>query len=381
MPFDPPAIDTDVDAVTDRVLDGMTDRMPGWEPIEGSPETALAEELGREIAVLNQSLIDVLKLAVAGIGETTFGFPAYTGVPATVSVEFTVTGPGAIVPSGFTVVGLNENNEEVWFVLPTDLGVPAGTTATATMKASDVGDAGNRVAPGPLTIVTVTTSVVSVRALASSTNGADPEPIDRYLDRFTDYVATLRPGGVKAADLAALARTVPGVHRALGVDLYNPASPGVPSERTATVFCVDETGHPVHPDVSDEVDAVVSAAREVNFIVHVADPTYTRLQIAYTAVVETGADPLVVKAEINVRLADWISSWGSTSSDPQAWVDTPKARFLDAARIAGSAPGVAYLSALTLNGGTADVTLAGPASMPTPLDWPTSPSTITGTMA
>lgn len=381
MPYEQPEIETDLDAVTDRILDGMSDRMPGWEPVEGAPEVALAEELGREVAELNQSTADVLELAAAGIGETLFGFPAYPGAAATIAVTFTVTGPGTIIPAGFTVVGLNDAGDEIAFTLATDVGVPAGTTAPATLTATDVGDIGNRVAAGPLTIVTVTTAVVAVDATADSTGGADPEPIDAYLDRLTDYLGTLRPGGVNAADLAALARTVPGVYRALGVDLHDPASPGVPAERTATVFCVDATGHPVPGPVLAQVQAALEAAREVNFVVHTAAPTYTPLAITYTAVAETGADPALVKIEVDAALAEWLTTWGTTTGEPQAWVETTTARLLGAARAAGSAPGVAYLETITLNGTAADVVLAGPAALPSPLDHPTTPSTITGTVA
>ena len=379
MPFDPPDIDADVDAVTDRILDGLADRIPGWVAVPGAPEVALAEELGREVAVLNQATVDVLELAAAGIGESVFGFPADQGAPATIAATVTVAGPGVVIPAGFTVTGLTADDDEVTFTLGVDVGVPAGTTATVVLTASEAGRVGNGVPSGPLTVVTVTTSVVSVTATTASTGGVDPEPIDTYLDRLTDYLATLRPGGVRGDDLAALARTVPGVHRALGVDLYDPGAPAVPAERTATVFCVDTTGHPVSAGVKTQVQDVLAAAREVNFLIHVADPTYTPVAIAYTAVAEAGANPVTVKAEVDTALARWLTTWGATTTDPQAWTDTPAVRHLDAARVAGSAPGVAYLSALTINGTAADLALPGPAALPAPLD-AGAPSTITGTV-
>lgn len=381
MAFEPPEIDTDLDAVTDRLLDGMGDRIDGWEPVEGALEVALAEELGREVAVMNQTFVDLAEYAVAGFGQTVFQFPAYLGEPASVPVTITVTVTGAVIPAGFTVVGVNSNGEEVAFQLPEER-VSTSTTMTAVLVATDLGAYGNGIPASTMTVATVTTTVVSVAATAESAGGRDPEPINAYLDRLTDYLASLRPGGVNARDLAALARTVPGVHRAIAADLYNPAAPGTPTERTATVFCVDETGHAVASGVLDEVRGVLERSREVNFIIHVVNPNYTRVQIAYTAVAEQGADPAVVEAEIDAALGGWLTSWGSTVDDPQAWVETTKVRRLEAARVAGSVPGVAYLDTLTINGSsTADLDLAGPAALPTPLDAGTLPSTVTGTVS
>lgn len=380
MPYEQPEIETDVDAVTDRIIDGMMDAMDGWEPVEGAPEVALAEEVGREVADLRQDTIDALEYAAAGVGETVFRFASFPGAPATIAAAVTVTGPGAIIPAGFTVVGLNGNGDEVEFTLGVDVGVPSGTVATVVLTATEPGEAGNRVPTGPLTIVTVTTAVVEVVATDVSTGGADAEPIDVYLERLSDYLGTLRPGGVRADDLAALARTVPGVYRALGIDLYDPTIPSTTAERTASVACVDITGHPVSTQTATQVRAVLEDAREVNFQAFVIGPTYAPVAIEYTAVAETGADPAVVEVEVNAALAGWLTRWGAAPADPQAWVNTPTVRYLDVAKVAGSAPGVAFLQTLTVNGATVDVTLPGPAPMPAPLDDTTAPSTIAGTV-
>ncbi|GAB3867412.1 hypothetical protein GCM10028801_41350 [Nocardioides maradonensis] len=380
MPFDPPVIDTDEDAVAARILDGLVDRLDGWQAYEGAPEVALAEELGREIAVMNQTTIDILDLAVAAMGETAFGFPAFPGVPASITATITTNAAGTIIPAGFTATGVNPSGAEVAFELSEDVGV-AGTSATVTLVASEVGDYTNGVPVGPLTVVTVTTNVDAVSATTASTNGADAELVEDYLDRLTDYLSTLRPGGVTGADLEALARSVPGVHRALGVDLYDPANPTVETERTVTVFPIDETGHYVSAPLQAQVQAMLEAAREVNFIVHVASPTYQPINLVYDVVAEAGADHAAVLADTEAALADWLTSWGRTSDDEQAWVETLTVRIFDAVRILGSVAGVAYVDTITINGTAADHLMTGPAALPTPLDAATSPSTISGTVS
>lgn len=380
MPWEPPEIETDEDAVTDRILDGMAEKMSGWTPVEGAPEVALGEEIGREIAVLNQKQVLYQELAIAGMGETAFGFPAYLGVAAEIQVQLTVTAEGDTVPQGFTVVGINADSVEVAFELLEDVTVADGTTVTVTMTATDPGDYANTVPAGALTIVLATATVVTAVALSPSTGGADAETLQDYLGRLTDYFATLRPGGVRAVDLAALARSVPGVSRALGVDLYDPAHPETPAERTATVFPIDENGDPVSEEIADQVQTVLEASREVNFIIHVAEPTYTAVAIEYAAVAETGADPAVVATAIETAVLDWLTSWGTTEDDDTAWEPVTVVRRLQLAKIAGSAPGVAYLESITINGSTADVTLPGVAPLPASPSDPVDPSTVTGTV-
>ena len=48
MPWERPAISEDPDEVIQSILDGLGDRLPGWEPVDGAVEVAVAEELGYE---------------------------------------------------------------------------------------------------------------------------------------------------------------------------------------------------------------------------------------------------------------------------------------------------------------------------------------------
>lgn len=380
MPYEPPEIDTDQDAVTNRILTGMMDRLPGWAPVEGAPEVALAEEIGRETAATNTRVVDVIGLAVAGMGETAFGVAGRLGTPATMTVTLSVTGAGAVVGEGFTVVGLTAAGAEVAFQLLEPV-TSAGDTVNVTMTALDDGTVGNGVPPGSLTIVSATAVVLAATTSAGSSGGVDAETFDQYLGRFSDYISILRPGGVRGADLAQLARTVAGVNRALGIDLYDPAAPLVDTERTATVFVMDTTGAPVPAAVAANVQSALEAVREINFVVHVEDPTYTPVAIVYTATAEAGADAGVVKTNIDAALAAYLdpATWGDSELDDQAWTETTIVRYLDVVRVAGGVAGIATLDTLTVNGGTIDVTLAGPAAVPKPLTGVT-PSTITGTV-
>lgn len=375
MPWVPPELPDDPDAIAQAILDGLQDRVPDWIPNDGDPLVALASELGREIADLGVIALAAIETAVAGFGETVFGVAQLQAAPAEQRVELTLSAADTLTPD-FVVVGTTSAGVEVSLQLEAAIALPLGPTEV-TMYAITPGADGNGIPLGPLDIATATASVVSAVAVtAPSEGGRDDETLDAYLDRLADTTATLRFGGVTGPDLAALARGVSGVHRAYGVDLYDPAIPGTPQERTATVFPIDELGQPVSAGVKANLANYLASLREVNFVVKVADPGYTAITVAYTVVGETGTTPSALQTEINVTLGAYLSPavWGSTDADPQAWTPSPKVRHLDIARVIGSVPGVAYISALTLNGGTADITLA------TPVGLPAANATINGTV-
>src|SRR5690606_11124380 len=147
------------------------------------------------------------------------------------------------------------------FTLPEDV-LAGSNPQPATFVCTEIGDVGNGVPAGPLTMITASTAVLGVEAVEASTNGADGETLAMYLDRFVDWAATLRPGGVRARDIAALTRTVPGVHRARAVDLYDVVDDAWGRERTVSVFPIDEDGAPVAGPVATQVAQVLEDARE-----------------------------------------------------------------------------------------------------------------------
>ena len=379
MTWDDLPVETDPDAVTDRILDGLVAAIPGLVLSEGDPLVALAEEIGRETAITSARMQDSVRLSVAGIGATVFGVQPELGQFATLVADVETT-PGATIPAGWQVIADNPDGRAFTFTVG-DSVIADGTSTSVVFTAVELGQAANGVAIGAtLTPVTATLGVIAATVTAASTGGVDPEALPEYLGRLTDRLSTLRFGGVIGPDLAVLARSVSGVTRAIGIDLYDPAQPGVTVERTVTVVPIGPDNLPVSPTVAAAVQAEVEAAREVNFIVHVSDPTYTAVEINYAAVSETNADPADVAANIETALGAYLNAWGRSPDDERTWVETTTVRYLEVVKVVGTAVGVAYLSSITVNGGTVDLVLPGPAALPTPLVAAVSPSTITGTV-
>ncbi|WP_243061131.1 baseplate J/gp47 family protein [Nocardioides sp. SR21] len=379
MTYEPPDLPADPDAVSESILEGMADQMPGWVPVDGAPEVALAEEVGTETAATRAFFTSFAEWAVAGFGATVFGVQPVLAAAAQLSVEFTVTGAGAQIPVGFTVIATNESGAEIAFIT-SELLTSVSTTVTATLTAAVVGTVGNDVPAGDLVVATASAVVTAAEATAPSAGGLDDEPIADYLVRLSDQLATLSFGGILPHDLALLARSVPGVDRAVGLDNYDALSGLTDVARTVTVFVVDEDGAPVSVGIKADVQDVLQAAREPNLVIYVADPTYTSVDIAYEAVADPDANPVTVKTAVDAALAAYIARWGSTSEDPDGWVISSTMRLFEVVSVIGSVAGVLYLDSLTLNGAAADLALAGVAALPTPVTAGVDPSTITGTV-
>lgn len=453
MPWAPLPLDTNPDAVSVGILSRLKNRIAGWLPSEGDPVTVFAEEIGRESALTNLRTLDAFDRAVADFGTSVHKVAAIEAQTATISVRLTVTASGAVVPAGFRVAGTTTAGVEVAFVLANSV-TSTSTTADVTMTAQTTGAAANDVPVGALKVITATATVVSAAALAKSSGGVDAETLNAYLDRLTAQLAILTPGGVRAEDLAVLARSVAGVHRALGIDLLNPgrkvtdgattlnsttvtsataafttdpmigsdvgrtiAGAGVPAgatitavnsatsvtisaaatatatgvtltfgdltsqPKTVTVVPVNADGQPVDATTRAAVKALMESVREVNFVIRIGEPTYTPVSIYFEVVPEFGADPAATQAAVHAAGVEFLNpgrfAAGDDLSQP-TWVFRNTIRYLELSRVLGSADGAAFVSALTINGGTSDVILPGYAPLPAPTSGVASPSTVTG---
>jgi uncharacterized phage protein gp47/JayE len=244
------------------------------------------------------------------------------------------------------------------------------------------GTVGNGVPAGPLQVITATATVLGAAATGPSVDGVDAESRAAYLGRLIDHLAILRPGGVRAADLTVLARSVPGVARAMAVDLYDADTGQTGAERTVSVYPIDGDGAPVGPTTTTALRDLLESVREVNFRLRVGAPTYTPLAVTVAVVADSDADRATVAADVRAAVAAHLhpATWGSLVADRRVWNPTRLVRYLPLSVAAGSVPGVLYLTDVTVNGGKVDVALPGVAPLPAPTSGPT-PTTITVTVA
>jgi hypothetical protein len=140
------------------------------------------------------------------------------------------------------------------------------------------------------------------------------------------------------------------------------------NERYVTVVPIDAAGLPVSSTVRAAVVTYLDGLREVSFVVAAGTPTYTTVDAAYTVKVATGYDATETKTACDAALTAFLSpaTWAGGDASPPVWRSgEATVRFGQAQAALYSVPGVQYVSAFTLNGGSSDVTLTGVAPLPT----------------
>jgi hypothetical protein len=178
--------------------------------------------------------------------------------------------------------------------------------------------------------------------------------------------------------------SVPGVDLAMSIDRYVPAGPGgTPAAQTdvdgaITVAVRDAAGQPVG-GLKTTVAAAIDVRRVSGLLVSVIDPTITPVDVTFTAHSYPGWHQSVVQADADAAVQGFLSAGnygrprGTSPATRQdrLWIDEPIIRRNDLFGVLYDVPGLRHVDTLTLalNGGTlgtADLTLPGPAPLPTP---------------
>lgn len=148
------------------------------------------------------------------------------------------------------------------------------------------------------------------------------------------------------------------------------------SEKSVTVALVDANGAPVGSTIKSEVDSILQAKRELNFLVTVIDPTLTTINITFSAKAFSTFDVNDVKTRAEAAVSEYLSpqNWGVPPfGDQREWINTTTVRYLEVAQVIGNVEGLDYVTALTINTFSADLVITGVAPL-------TTPGTIVGTV-
>lgn len=371
-------VEDDPDVLTDAALGALAESLPEFVAREAHLEVQLLEVVSR----LNSETRYLFNLVPDSIfryfGESLLGVLPVEGSPATASTTWTM-----IDDSGYTIVAGTQvgyrvaGDELIVFKVVADYVVPGGSLSITDVliEAEVDGIAGNSLGPAGLELVDSLAFVASVTAAATTVGGIDREADDVYLDRLKEELKLLTPSFVLAADAAVLARRITGVHRALGIDNYSPGNGLYTNEKTMTLAVVGPTGLAVSAGVLSDVQTYLNSLRELNFVINVVNPTYVTINVTFTVVALPGYDLVDLDTRATAAIADYLSpaNWAGGSEDPPVWRSgATVVRYLEVAEVLNRVDGVDYVSVLTVNSGTANVTLTGVAPL-------TQAGTIAGT--
>lgn len=371
-------VDTDPATLAEDSFDYLQTNIPGWQPSEGNLEVWLIEAQAQRASEIRDLASTVPTSVFRYFGATVVGLPPIDFISATADSTWTmIDTAGYTIPAGTTVGLRDDSGNLILFITLDDVAVPAGADVTDTgevrLVAVEPGTSGNGL-DGTLELVDTLAYVESAVIEGSTSGGEDAETDEEYLDRLVTLFQLFAPRPIVARDVATLARSVPGVDRAVAIDGYNPDDSSTNNERMVTVAVIDVDGAAVSSTISDAVQALLETYRETNFIFNVVDPTYTEIDVNVTVAVYPDFDPTDVATNVAATLADYLhpSTWGLPPfGDRREWLDDRTVRYLDLVSAVDRTEGVHYVSSLTFRKGadsfaTADILLPGVPALPEP---------------
>lgn len=147
---------------------------------------------------------------------------------------------------------------------------------------------------------------------------------------------------------------------------------------TLSLAVVDADGLDPGSTVRDELQARQQELSAGNLVVSVIPATYNVITVVFAAVAYAEFDPADVESRAEEAVAELFLSPARHGlppfGDQKRWIDTPLLEYDELIRIIKSVEGLHTLTSATLNGGTSDVTMTGPAAMPS------TASTVSGTV-
>jgi hypothetical protein len=376
-------VETDPDELKLEVFDHLRTQIPGWEPRDGQLDVWMIEAFSEIAAQLGETATFVVRAIFRWYGSNLVGVTPIDAIPATgVSTWTAVDSAGYTIPVG-TTIALPVGESLVAFQTTAPGTIPASSTSVTGVPivALEAGAhtsllSGTAQLVDPLTFI----SSVTVPVLTPTAGGSDAETEDEYFDRLASELRLLTPRAIRASDFEVLAQRVPEVDRALALDNYVPMIGTTPAQTgvdgAVTVVVVNSAGEPLSAGGRTKVAELLAGEdRLLNLLVYIADPTYTTVNVTFAVVVWPDRDPAAVRNQAVAAVQAYLSpaNWGQPPGvRSRSWVNETVVRRFELAQVLNEVDGVHFVNTLTINGGTADVTLTGVAPLP-------RAGTITGT--
>jgi hypothetical protein len=367
--YEPPAITVDRDAIVAAVITDWQAKVPGLQVRYGSPEWALVDTV---VSRLYVELLELLAERAEGMfrfyGEKLVHEPLFQDTYASTTITVAnVTSVDQLLQAGTQFTFSDGLGDRVAFATGLDVPVPANGTATVTITAVVPGAAGT----GLSLDLQPERSLAwfgAITATSETMGGSDGEDQAAYVSRLAQLLTLLGRTLTTQARFETFARSQQGVGRALAIDFYDATTNDADADGHITVAVAAANGHPIGDLVRAAIEKTMQDLAVSNLAVHVIDPTYTPINIAWTGVAMPGFDPIDVRARVNQAVLDSISpaNWGRPQfGDQKTWLDKPTVRYQDISAVINNVTGLDHWDTLTINGqqGT-DFTMPGPAALP-----------------
>jgi uncharacterized phage protein gp47/JayE len=331
----------------DVILARMLDRMnASLDKSEGSVSFDMLSPGSVEFELFYQIADTILNLGFADTSSDYFldlrcnevGVFRKPGVKASGNVYVNGT-PGITVPSGTQIS--DGQNPPLYFITTTDV-VLDGTTGNGTLPAECEleGLFGNIDANFLSYVAGDLTNVVTVTGNDAFTGGLDMESDQELLDRYYDKVTAPSTSG-NQNDYTIWTKSVNGV----GDCLVNPVAYGA---GTVQVIVIDSNGQPADSTLLTSVNDYIQTVRPIGADVHVEAATAVNINVSVTLTLDTGKTLTDVQPLVESAIAGYLKELA---------FNDPVVRYSKIANLIYDVDGVLDYDNLTVNSGTANITI------------------------
>ncbi|AZU61083.1 baseplate J/gp47 family protein [Neobacillus mesonae] len=331
------------DVIHERMLDTISDEV---DKRQGSVVWDLTAPAAIELAQVYTQLDNVLMFGFASEDTPSdylekrtseIGVTRKDSVKASGALTFTGDN-GLLIPAGTRVS--TDELEPVYFVTVTDVTIAGGQVTV--MAEAELGGANGNVRAGSISIVLgVVSGVANVTNSQAFSGGADAESDESLLARYYEKVRKPATSG-NAYHYEQWAKAVPGVGNAKVYPLWS--GPG-----TVKVVLLDDSKKAPTQTIIDAAKTSIEEIRPIGAIVTVAGATETPINVTATLTLAAGKTSADAKTEFTALLSDYLKTL--------AFVD-PIVRYSKIASLLLDVPSVVDYANLTVNNGTANVTIA-----------------------
>jgi hypothetical protein len=368
-------IETDPDALAKDSYDLLASKTGGiWQPADGNLDTWLLEATARMAAEVRDVAADVPDAIFRTYGEELIGLQPLDPTSAQAVLNLTLRDTAAyVIPPGTTFAVEDLTGEAHAFAttdettILEDDAAPSPRIVQLVAYALVAGADASGIAPRPdnAYLLDALAYVTAVALAAPTSGGSDGESDDDYMTRLAGYLTLLAPRPILPNDFAILALQIEGVGFAAAANLYNADTEEWNTARCVTVIIADPNGEPVTAAVKQQVQDTLQAAREVNFLVFVVDPTYTDVDVDYQFYRLLNYDAAGVEADVNAALtayfqpATFAAQGGEGGQVAGLWTPQDAIHSNDLYAVVQGVAGVQRCSVILVNG-SADAVLDGP---------------------
>lgn len=373
MTYIDPPLETNADELAAEAIDYLIENLSGFVPQEGHLEIWWIEALSRLVAEAR----DVASRVPRSIFRFTgllYNLPPIDAAPSHTASTWTMKDNSGYTIEAGTLVGFEITGDEtIAYSVDEDVVVEPGSLTTnvggVLLTAVEPGAHTNDIPAGPMVAIDSVDYLADVDPIVATSpvtaGGVDAESDDTYLSRLTDEFAIASPRPILPRDFAVLSRRMPGVHRAVAIDGWNPDTATDGNARTISVAVVDAEGQPVAIGIKDDVDDMLTAMRELNWLTFVIDPSYTAIDVTFVAIAKPGYDPDEVEVAAEEAVTDYLdpAGWAGGAESPPVWRDETIVRYGEIWSLIDQVEGVDYLELLQVEGGVVNIDLVGRAPL------------------